>query len=155
MLAPALAFSIVAFEHGQQEGGTFSKPVAVEPGTSLEYGGAIVGPADARFDDTVEAPAGARVLSVTVRIDPQGQGFTCGSMELFERGGAQRQWNESSSSLDLPYDPDVHAYCSDDETEPYDLSLHYLVPDDATGPFTVQIENGSAAPEFASVVVVP
>jgi len=128
----------------------------VAPGETARLGAADVGDARARFDSGVEGiPRGTRVVAARIDIHPRGEEFTCFVPTLREIGGAGREWNDSTMSLDRPYDAERATYCDADEKAPYTLEIDYLVPDDAEGPFVLELSSSSAFGEELLLVVEP
>ena len=128
----------------------------VPSGETVRFGTADVGDARARFDGTVdELPQGTRVVATQIDIDPRGEDFTCFAPVLRETTGAGREWNDSTSSLDRPYNPDRVTYCTSDEHAPYTLEVDYLVPDDADGPFVLELSSSSVPSEKLLLAVAP
>ena len=154
VLIPATAATISWNEWAGIRQATASEPISLAPGESAEYAGASVGPASAEFTDLPLVPQGARVITVTVRIDPGDPAIACPEPVLREVGGAQRQWNAHD---DLGREPSSNrwTFCDSEATAPYDMEIDYLVPDDASGPFTVELSSGTELPAFVSAVVAP
>jgi hypothetical protein len=154
VLIPAAALAMSWNEWAGIRQGTASEPISLAPGESAEYGGATVGPASAEFTDLPLAPQDARVISVTVRIDPGDPAIACAKPVLREVDGAQRQWN-ARDDLGREWDSDHWDFCDSEATAPYEMEIDYLVPEDASGPFAVEISSAEALPEFVSAVVAP
>lgn len=131
-----------------------SRAVVLEPGDQIDYAGATIGPASAEFTRLPDMPAGTRVVTVTMHVDPGDPPLKCGTPQLHEVGGRQRQWN-ARNDLGREWDPDLQTLCSSEATGPYDLVLDYLIPDDVSGPFTVELSATSEWPEFVSAVIEP
>lgn len=131
-----------------------SQAVVLEPGDEIEYDGATIGPASAEFTRLPGMPAGTRVVTVTMHVEPGDPPLQCSPPKLYEVGGLQRQWT-ARTDLDREWDPDLQTLCSSEATGPYELVLDYLVPEDASGPFTVELFSASGMPEFVSAVVEP
>lgn len=153
LLVPATVLTMSWNEWGGTWPGS-TQAIIVNPGGSAQYAGATVGPATAEFTELPLAPHDARVLAVTVRIDPGNPAIRCPQPRLREIDGAQRQWN-SRDDLGRDWDADRRAFCDPDATAPYDLEIDYLVPADASGPFAVELTSVEAVPEFVSAVVAP
>jgi hypothetical protein len=154
VLVPVTTLAVGWNEWWGYYSGRPSVPLTVEPGESVTYAGATVGPATAGFTDRPLAPEDARVVSVRVQVDPDGLGYSCSSPVLREVGGAQRQWNAASAyELDPERDFDLREFCDPETAAPYALDVDYLVPLDASGPFTVELS--AENPEFARLVVEP
>lgn len=154
VLVPATYAALTWNEWSSVLQNTPSQAITVQPGDTLEYAGASVGPVSAEFTELPDAPQGARVVTVTMRIDPGDPVLRCQSPELHEIGGLQRQW-DADDDLGREWDADRWTFCDPDATGPYDLLLDYVVPDDVSGPFTVTLSATSALPEFVSAVVEP
>lgn len=154
VLAPVTAITIFSNEHGPIDSARASTPLTVEPGESMTYGAAVVGPAFGHFVSNPAAPGGTRVVSVAVRIDPGNPALACPQPVLREVDGAQRQWNEASIDLGTST-PERPNFCSTEQVAPYTLMLDYIVPEDASGPFSVDLESASLAPEFARIILEP
>lgn len=131
-----------------------SRPIALEPGDTLEYAGATIGPVTSTYSELPSAPRGTKIVTVTVKIDPGGPPIICDAPVLHESGADPREW-KASSDLGRDWDPDLRTFCSSEETGPYQLDLDYLVPDDASGPFTLELGSAAGRPEFVSAVVDP
>lgn len=155
VLVPVTAVSISSNEWAGLAANTPTRALTLEPGQSIEYGGATIGPASAEFTESPLAPRGTRVVSVTLRIDPGDSSLLCSEPPLRETGGAKRQWNSASYELDRGWDVNHPTSCIDGETGPYALEVDYLVPSDASGPFAVEFALAEAFPEFVSAVVDP
>lgn len=130
-------------------------PITAQPGEAIIYAGARIGPAKAVRSEDPAAPAGSRVVTATILVTPGKTPISCGTPELHEIGGAQRQWREASFDLDREYDPDAHSICDPELPIRYSLTLEYIVPEDATGPFTIDVESAAAMPQFAQLVIEP
>lgn len=152
VLAPvtAAAVSLTAWQDL-----TSVRRVVVAEGDTAAYGRAEVGIASAHFDEVGGIPHGARVVAVEIDIDPGGTAFPCSAPLLYEATGAHRQWQDSTMSLDRPYDPDRVTYCDGSRTDPYTLSLDYLVPEDATGPFELEVSSTDGLPERLRLQIAP
>ncbi|KRA24647.1 hypothetical protein ASD65_09665 [Microbacterium sp. Root61] len=156
VLAPATAAAISFTAWNSWDEGHPTRPITVPLGSSVVFSGSQIADAQARFDGEVDGtPAGARVVSVTIEIDPQDREFHCASPTLREVSGAQRQWEEASFELDRPYDEDRVTYCDPDLRAPYTLSLDYLVPEDASGPFALEFSTAEALPEYLRLLLEP
>lgn len=155
VLIPATVASIGVNEWSQYDAGHPTRPVLVQPGGAVEYSGAQLSRARAEFVENPGAPSGSRVVRAMLLIVPGAPPITCGTPELRELGGAQREWEEASLELDLPYDSEAHTICDSDIAIPYSLTLHYLIPDDAAGPFTIEFVASGAMPEFVRLVIQP
>ncbi|MFD4960102.1 hypothetical protein [Microbacterium sp. NPDC058389] len=166
VLVPATYAALTWNEWSSVLQGSPSQAITVEPGDTVKYAGATVGPASAEFTELPSVPQGAHVVTVTLHIDPGKHSkpgkpgkptnppISCSSPELHEIGGLERQWN-ANDDLGREWDPDRWTFCDSDATGPYDLLLDYLVPVDVSGPFTVKLSSGVAVPEFVSAVVEP
>ncbi len=154
VLVPATYAALTWNEWSSVLQGGPSQAVTVQPGDTLEYAGATVGPASAEFSELPSAPQGARVLTVTLHIDPGDPVLHCRTPELHEISGRERQW-DANDDLGRKWDADRWTSCNPEATGPYDLVLDYVVPDDVAGPFTVKLYSASALPEFVSAVVEP
>ena len=154
VLVPAAALTMSWNEWAGIRANSATEPIAVAPGDSTRYAGAMVGPATAEFTELPLAPQDGRVVSVTVRIDPGDAALACLKPVLREIDGERRQWS-TRDDLGRDWDPDRWSFCNDEATAPYDLELDYLVPADASGPFSVELESAVAWPEFVSAVVAP
>jgi hypothetical protein len=155
VLVPATVLTMSWNEWAEIKANSGSQPITLEPGSTVEYAGATVGPVAARFTDLPLAPPSTRVVAVTLQLDPGEPPITCTAPVLREVGGAQRQWDASGEDLGREWDPDVWSFCTSDATGPYELQLDYLVPDDASGPFVVELESAAGWPEFVSAVIDP
>ena len=155
VLIPAVVVSVAWNEWSEYDLNRASRPLAVAPGDSVEYGGATVGPATARFRDDPLAPQGSRVVSVKLRVEPGDPALVCLSPILREADGAARQWSAASYELDRGWDADRPTSCVAEATAPYTMDIDYLVPLDASGPFTVELDSVDSWPEFVSAVVEP
>lgn len=155
VLVPGVVLSVAWNEWSEYYGSRASRPLTVAPGDSVEYGGATVGPATARFRDDPLAPDGARVVSVRIRVDPSDPGLSCMSPVLRETDGSRRQWDAASYELDRGWDVNRPTSCVAEATSPYTMEVDYLVPVDAPGPFTVELDSVDFWPEFVSAVVEP
>ncbi|WP_194410333.1 hypothetical protein [Microbacterium cremeum] len=131
-----------------------TEPISVASGESVRYADALVGPVAAEFTRLPQAPQDARVVTVTVPIDPGDPAIACSPFVLREVGGARREW-APRSDLGREWDSDRKTYCDDEATAPYEVELDYLVPEDASGPFTVEFGSAGSYPEFVSAVVTP
>jgi hypothetical protein len=154
VLVPATYAAVTWNEWSAVLQNSASQPITVEPGDHAEYAGATVGPASADFTELPDAPEGARVVTVTLHIDPGDDPLACSELELREIGGLARQWN-AREDLGREWDPDRHSSCSSEIEAPYDLLLDYLVPADAAGPFVVELKSVAGWPEFVRAVVEP
>lgn len=156
VLAPATAAAISVNVWTARNSGRPTQPIAVAAGDAVDYAGLTVGDARARFEEGLEGtPNGARVVAVTIEVDPHGAGTLCGGLTLSEVGGAHRQWANLARDLGRPYDPERITSCREDAVTPYTLSIDYLVPDDAAGPFSVNLFVTDALPRFALFTVEP
>lgn len=154
LLVPATYAALMWNEWSDVRQNTATQPITVDPGDTVDYEGATIGPASAEFTELPDIPQGTRVVTVTMHVDPGDPPLGCGPPELREVGGLQRQW-DARDDLGREWDPDTTTLCSSEATGPYDLLLDYLVPDDVSGPFTVELFSASAAPLFVSAVVAP
>lgn len=153
VLLPATVAAIAVQEWGEITGAT--QPVLVDAGESLEYVGAVVGPARAEFVEDDAAPSGAKILSVTVEVDPDPAApIACVTPRLRELGGLGRQWSERSYELGRSLDEDLTT-CASDAASPYRMVLDYVVPDDADGPFTVEVDSFEGWPVQVRLLVDP
>lgn len=155
VLLPATVGVIAVNEWSEYDLGHGTKPITVTPGDTVSYGGATIGPAKASFADDPLAPAGTRVLSTSVLVNPGDDPIGCLTPQLQETGGAGRQWNEASAELERDFDADRNTFCDPELPIRYTLTLDYLVPDDATGPFAIELETGDELPEFVRLIVEP
>lgn len=156
VLVPGTAATIAFTSWGEWGAAHPTRPITVPLGETVSFAGATIGEANAVFDHDVDGtPNGARVVAVTLEIDPQGRELSCASPTLREVGGSQRQWGEASFDLDRPYDPDRVGYCDPDTVTAYTLSVDYLVPEDASGPFALEFSTSVALPEYLRIVVEP
>lgn len=154
VLVPATVLTMSWNEWAEIRANSATEPLTVAPGDDVSYGGAVVGPATAAFEDLPLPPSGTRVVSVTVRVDPGENALACLTPTLREVDGAGRRW-QASDDLGREWDADRRTFCSSEATGPYDLELDYLVPTDAPGPFVVELESGDELPAFVSAVVAP
>jgi len=154
VLVPATYAALTWNEWSSYLQGSPSQAITVEPGDTLEYAGATVGPVSAEFTELPTAPQGSRVVTVTLHIDPDGPELHCSTPELHEIGGLQRQW-DANDDLGREWDADRRTFCDPEATTPYDLVLDYVMPEDVSGPFTVKLSSPSALPAFMSAVVEP
>jgi hypothetical protein len=129
--------------------------ITVAEGDHVAYADAEVGPLRARFDDLEGIPRETRVVAVEIDIDPDGEAFSCNSPTLIETTGAHREWRDSTTSIDRPYDPDRVTYCDRELTGPYTVEFDYLVPDDAVGPFELEFSSPDAAPDVLRLTLSP
>lgn len=156
VLVPGTAATIAFTSWGEWGAAHPTRPVAVSLGETISFSGSTIGEAQAVFDDDVDGtPNGARVVAVTLEIDPEGREFSCSTPTLREVGGSQRQWAEASFDLDRAYDPERVGYCDSELVTAYTLSLDYLVPADASGPFVLEFSTGPALPEYLRIAVEP
>ncbi|MCR2808647.1 MULTISPECIES: hypothetical protein [unclassified Microbacterium] len=155
VLLPVTAGVVALNEWSDWDLGHATKPITVEPGGAVDYAGAAIGPARARFADDPAAPEGTRLVSATVLVSPGTEPISCLSPQLREAGGAGRQWNEASAGLDRGYDPDRLTFCDSDLSIRYSLTLDYLVPEDAAGPFFIELASAAAIPQFVRLVIEP
>jgi hypothetical protein len=155
LLLPVTAGVIAANEWSEWDLGHATKPITVAAGGAVDYDGATVGPAQARFVDDPAAPDGTRVVSATVLVTPGDDPIACPTPRLRETGGAGRQWDEASFELDRDFGEERNTFCDSEVPIRYSLTLDYLVPDDAAGPFAIEIESGDELPEFVRLVVEP
>jgi hypothetical protein len=155
ILAPALAVTVTWNEWAYYylSRGTF--PVTVQPGDSTRYGEATVGPVTARFVHDPAVPPNARVVSVTIRIDPGRPALECLGPTLRELHGRQREWDQAPIELESRRGETRWTSCDPDATGPYTVTADYLVPLDASGPFAVEVESAASIPSFVSAVVEP
>lgn len=154
VLIPATVGAVAVQEWSERVDGFGTAPVVIAEGEVADYMLATIGDARAAFVDDPEAPSGARVVEVTVRVIPDLRTpLSCLSPQLREQGGLQRQWDESSDALGRDYD--LVTSCSRSARAPYTLSLAYVVPEDASGPFTVDVGVFSANPTIARLQVAP
>lgn len=154
VLVPATAVAMSWNEWAVTLRNTPTAPISVAPGESAEYAGATVGPASADFTELPLAPQDARVVTVSLRIDPGDPAIACSKPVLREVDGAQRQWN-ARDDLGREWDSERRAFCDPEATAPYQMEIDYLVPEDASGPFTVELGSVGWYPEFVSAVVAP
>lgn len=161
VLVPATAAAISVNVWSEFDSGRPSRPIPVAQGSTAAYAGARVGDASARFDDEVEGvPRGARVVAVTVDVDPPPVdpdarfGFLC-TLTLRESTGAHRAWKDASLSVDRPYDAERVTSCDPAVAEPYTLSMDFLVPEDAMGPFDVDFAVAGALPSVVRLAIEP
>ena len=155
VLLPVTAGVVAVNEWSEWDLGHGTKPITVEPGESVSYGGATIGPAKAKFSTDAAAPPGTRVVSATVLVAPGDDPISCLTPHLREAGGAGRQWDEASYELERDFDSDRVTFCSSEMPIRYSLTLDYLVPVDATGPFTIELESGDELPRFVRLIVEP
>jgi len=155
VLAPLTVGVVAANEWSEWDLGHSTKPITVAAGESTSYSGARVGPARAEFTTDPAAPAGSRVVSVTVLVEPGNDPISCATPLLRETGGAQRQWDEASFELERDFDANRTTFCSAEESLRYSLTLDYLVPEDAAGPFAIELQAGDALPRFLRLIVEP
>lgn len=115
-------------------------PTTVDPGTTVEFGGATWGPArwgTVAADTASDAPAGARVVVIEVPVDPHGRILSCRIPMLREAGGENRRWGDALADVDWSYD--TESSCPSDEAASFTIEVPYLVPDDAAGPFDLEL----------------
>ncbi|MGZ8804291.1 MAG: hypothetical protein ACXWZG_03190, partial [Microbacterium sp.] len=155
VLLPVTVGVIAVNEWSAWDTGHATRPITVAAGEAVTYAGATIGPAKAEFVDDPLAPAGTRVLSTTVLVEPGESPISCPSPHLRETGGAGRQWDEASLELERDFDTGRNTFCNSEMPIRYSLTLEYLVPDDATGPFEIEIESGDELPEFVRLIVEP
>lgn len=154
VLVPATYAAVTWNEWSAVLQNSASQAITVEPGDHAEYAGATVGPASADFTELPDAPEGARVVTVTLHIDPGSDPLQCTKPELREIGGHQRQW-DLREDLGREWDPDRHTFCDSEAESSYELLMDYLVPADAAGPFVVELKSVAGWPEFVRAVVDP
>ncbi|NLP83411.1 hypothetical protein HF576_06115 [Microbacterium sp. CFH 90308] len=154
VLIPAAALTMSWNEWAGIRQGSATEPISVAPGESVRYADAHVGPVSAEFTELPLAPQDARVLAVTVQIDPGDPPIACSAFVLREVDGAMREWTPRDD-LGREWDSDRWTFCDDEATAPYEVELDYLVPEDASGPFTVEFGSAGSYPEFVSAVVAP
>lgn len=155
VLLPLTAGVVAVNEWSEFDAGHATRPVTVHSGDSTVYAGATVGPARAGVEDESSAPPGTKVVMARVLVDPGAEPIACSPPVLREIGGTQRQWNEASLVLDLPYDPERRSSCDSALPIRYSLTLAYIVPVDAEGPFTVDLETAAEYPNYVRLIVSP
>lgn len=129
--------------------------ITVAEGDQIEYADAEVGPLRARFDDLEDIPRGTRVVAVEIDIRPGDGAFSCSRPMLLETTGLHREWRDSTTSIDRPYDPDRVTYCDSELTDPYTVEFDFLVPEDAVGPFQLELEDPDGAPDVLRLALAP
>ena len=154
VLVPAAALTMSWNEWAEIRQSTATEPIRVEPGDSVRYADAVVGPVSAEFTELPLAPPDARVVRVTVPVDPGDPAISCSPFVLKEMSGAGREWTPRDD-LGREWDSDRWTFCDDEATAPYEVELDYLGPEDAAGPFTVEFGSAGSYPEFVSAVVAP
>jgi hypothetical protein len=154
VLIPAAALTMSWNEWAGIRQGTATEPITVASGESVRYADALVGPVSAEFTELPDAPKDARVITVTLQIDPGDPAIACSPFVLKEVDGARREWTPRDD-LGREWDEDRWTYCDDEATAPYEIELDYLVPEDASGPFAVEFGSVESYPEFVSAVVAP
>jgi hypothetical protein len=155
ILLPVTVGVIALNEWSQFDQGHPTKPISVDPGDDVIYGGARIGPAKSEFTDNVLAPADTRVVHAVLLVTPGAGPISCSLPTLREAGGAQRQWAEASADLDIPYDPESHTVCDSDLPIRYSLTVDYLVPDDAVGPFVLEFTVAEEVPRYLQLLIEP
>ncbi|SFS13551.1 hypothetical protein SAMN04487846_2718 [Microbacterium sp. cf046] len=155
VLLPATVGVIAVNEWSEWDLGHPTKPILVQPGDAVTYGGARLGPAKAEFTDDSAAPAGTRVVSATVLVTPGAEPISCLSPLLRETTGAFRQWDEASYELDRDFDSTRMTSCDSELPIRYSLTLVYIVPDDAAGPFAIEVSTAESLPGYVRLRVEP
>lgn len=154
VLVPTAALTMSWNEWSGIRQGTATEPIRVAPGESVRYADALVGPVSAKFTELPLVPQDARVVTVTVPVDPGEPAIACSPFVLKEAHGAGREWTPRDD-LGREWDSERRTFCDDEATAPYEVELDYLVPEDASGPFTVEFGSAGSYPEFVSAVVAP
>lgn len=154
ILVPATWLIVSWNEWADLDANTARRPLTLEPGASIEYAGATIGPVTGEHADRPLTPEGTRVVTVTVPIDPGAAAFGCSQPTLHEQTGARREW-QPTEDVGREWDSDRHTLCDSELRTPYMLELDYLVPADASGPFALEVFSSDAGPEFVSAVVEP
>lgn len=154
VLVPAAALTMSWNEWAGIRQGSASEPISLAPGESVRYADAIVGPVSGEFAELPLAPRDARVVTVTVQIDPGDPAIACAPIVLKEVDGAGREWTRRDD-LGREWDSDRWTFCDDEAVAPYEIELDYLVPEDAPGPFVVELGSARSYPEFVSAVIEP
>jgi hypothetical protein len=154
VLVPALVVTVAWTQWSYFDEFRASRPVLVQPGDTVRYAEATVGPVSADWGDTAKAPKGTRVVVVQVPVEPGHPAIACAS-PLLRETATGRTWDAATYDLSWESDDDHPTYCPSDATKPYVLSVGYIVPDDASGPFTVDLDSADSWPSFVSAVVTP
>lgn len=130
-------------------------PTTVAAGQSSEYAGASWGPVHVGTRVAADdLPEGTKVIDVEVPVDPGSEDLVCSPPTLRELR-TDREWSESTSELELDYDPGRTTLCGIDGGGPFTLAVSYLVPVDAVGPFGLDLVIADQAPGFLRLVVAP
>lgn len=150
VLIPATAVVVSATEWTQYFAERPTQAVAPGADGEIELGGMVIGPVDARLDQTPEVPVpeGAVTVVVTIPIDPQGAELTCYPLEL--RDAQDRSWKVASDRLGGTA-PDVFDRCTSILDSPYEIVAPFVVPVDAVDSLHLRVAPLEGLPGFARI----
>lgn len=158
VLLPA-TFGVVGWnEWNDYFSGRPTQPVVAPPAASVEFEGAVWGPAEIEVVERgaeLDAPVGSQVVMVAVPVDPGPDAATCLPPTLRESTGARREWQDVTFEIGWSPPSGQLGSCAGTGTDPFTITVAFLVPLDATGPFAVELVSPEALPRFARLLVEP
>jgi len=156
VLVPATALILGGWEWWKvnQQGSLF--PAVAAAGAEVDFAGTTWGPAtieEVPAAPGADLPAGARVVHVTIPVEPGSAPPSCSSPMLREAEGAGREW--ADAVIDVDWDYEHPSSCYSEDPGPFTMVVPYLIPADARGPFVVDLAVADELPRFLRFEVVP
>jgi hypothetical protein len=129
-------------------------PTTVDAGATVDFGGATWGPVS--VTETApgprdELPAGARLVTVEVPVDPHGVALGCSPPVLRDGEGAGRRFDNAANDVDWDYARSLG--CDSERTGSYVLAAPFLLPADAVSGFVADLTLSDELPRYLRFVV--